>query len=73
MPMNKKEDTIIATIICQDVFKETKSKSENKTAEGVKEREQIFTQANSRYHDRLTKWRSSPWFTSIRSQSSELT
>ena len=37
MPMNKKEDTIIATIICQDVFKETKSKSKNKTAERVKE------------------------------------
>ena len=47
MPMNKKEDTIIATIICQDVFKETKSKSKNKTAERVKEREQIFTQDNS--------------------------
>ena len=55
MPMNKKEDTIIATIICQDVFKETKSKSKNKTAERVKEREQIFTQDNSRYHDRLPK------------------
>ena len=63
---------MIATIICQDVFKETKSKTKKKIAERVKEREQIFTQDNSKYHDRLRMWCSSQCFTSIRSQLSEV-